>query len=187
MPRFKIKKREFLTKPSSFAKLGVLIAVSGLIIWINVQSNRKTGIGNRGDQNNGAVGEVAGAVSQRAEAGEQPTKVQTSLERIIGKADDFETLLKTGKEFLDRGEFDGAILAFERASEVAPDYRDVWYLLGFSRLKKFEQTPSMEDTTPTVNDADRAVIALTRAQAIDPQSETVKELLNIAKQAQSRQ
>lgn len=192
--------REFLTKPASWAKLGVVLVVVLMLVWINLKSDHKDHVKSNAKTND-KTGIVAGVSSLRAEVEEKPksensppvkidkpapqnnvpTSTQTAIEKIIGNASDLKTLLTAGKGFLDQNRLDEAKLAFERATEVAPNYRDIWYLLGYTELKKYQQNPSQINDTTTISALDRAIIALTRANALDPQAQNVKDLLEFAK------
>lgn len=184
-------KRQFLTKPTSWAKLGVLLLISALIVWFNLRPQKKAsdipvvpdnggqvaGEETKREQENPVVPVIKDEPVETAQDS-GPTKAQTAVERIIGKTDDLETLLKAGKKFLDEGNFDNAIIAFERTTEIVPDYRDTWYLLGYSYLKKYQQNPNLV-VENGFSDIELARFALERAKTLDPQDKDTADLLEI--------
>lgn len=115
-----------------------------------------------------------------------PTKAQIAMQAIVGDNQDLQTLLSTGKQNLDANKLDVAELAFRRATEVTPDYRDAWYLLGFACLKEFEQNPVVQLPDYAISKIDWAVIALTHAHSLDPIAQDVTDLLATAKATQEK-
>jgi cytoskeletal protein RodZ len=110
-----------------------------------------------------------------------PTTAQTKTENLIGSDSDINLILQEGKKYLDSSQLDKADTLFTRATEVEPEYRDAWYLLGYTYLKEFEKNSVLNPTSLTF--AQKAVVVLTRAHAIDPVADNVNSLRSIAKKA----
>jgi hypothetical protein len=122
------------------------------------------------------------ASTQENPPSNQPTKAQLDTTKLIGASniDDLQTLLENGKKYLDNNQLTQADTLFTRATEVAPEYRTAWYLLGYTQLKEYEKTPTNQDS---LSFAQKAVITLTRAHTIDPLADNVNSLLKTAQLA----
>ena len=198
--------RQFLTKPSSWAKLIVGFAIVGLVVWFNVMPDRKSKIENR----KSTSGQVAGAqtqddsimnqelsiknIQENNNQGEQKEtqieglppiefpipQINSDLDKTILASEDIRLLFKTGSDALDKEDLNLAQLAYIRITQIAPEYKDAWYYLGYSYLKKFEIEPIIKYANPAPTNLDWAIVALNRAHLIAPQSEPIIQLLKKA-------
>jgi len=208
-------KRQFLTKPSSWAKIGVIISVVIVLFVVNRSPQNAPAK----DQAHPAVepqpvaptpvqetqkdtqGVIAGVESVRdakpppqpkeeiktePQQPPQPSKAQVAMQAILGDEQELEPLLVLGKKYLDEERLDSAELAFIRATEVAPQYRDAWYLVGFTALKEFQKDPIIKSPDYAVSKLDLAIIYLKRAQTLDPLAQNVKDLLKTAQDIQAQ-
>ncbi len=215
--------RGFLTKKSSWFKLGSFGLVIIFLVWLAVKPNspqtkNQTALNDKG-------GKVAGVETTRNNAptnsdqtdkstysnpapsdhisgggdetdtktttntpqtetnSNEPSLAQQATTKLIGSdnSSDLESILKSGKLYLDQNKLTQADSLFTRATEVAPEYRDAWYLLGYTQLKEFEQ--SKELPINNLNFAQKALISLTKAHTIDPLADNVNQLLNTAQKA----
>ena len=125
---------------------------------------------------------VLGAESAREE---KPILIQS-----IEKSEDFLTLFKAGKDFLESGKLELAIASLERAVELKPDFRDGHYLLGYAYLKSYEATGDYFVDNPSdiaeKTNLEKAELSLLRARKLDPQSEKILELIEKIKQAKNK-
>lgn len=214
-------KRQFLTKPSSWAKMGVIVSVVIVLFIVNrspqsvpAQNTAQTAESQPGapqpvaEVTPDAEGVVAGVESVRdiqptpePEAVKKtqpeipktqpdqppaPSKAQVAMQAILGDDQELQPLLVLGKKYLDEERLDTAELAFMRATEVAPEYRDAWYLVGFTALKEFQKNPVVQSPDFTVSKLDLAIIYLKHAKTIDPLAQNVKDLLKSAQDIQSK-
>ena len=217
------KPREFLTKPSSWAKLIVGFGIVGLMVWFNVKPNRKSitakgGIPQSENIINGGTienpqsnsGQVAGAQDNRIDNSELiipdeekdsqakqktvefeglpqvefpiPKDTNSELNKTILASDDIKLLFKTGSDALDNNDLDLAQLSYIRITQIAPEYKDAWYFLGYTYLKKFERDPVIKYADPAPTNLNWAIVALNRAHLIAPQSDPITQLLNNAQE-----
>ncbi len=100
-------------------------------------------------------------------------QIQTLRQRVLAKNDPYE-LVNFGKNFLAAGNPEFAITALERATELAPKFRDGWYLLGYAELQMANETSGKDHTEHLAS----AKAALRKAFAIDPRHEPTNDLLN---------
>jgi tetratricopeptide (TPR) repeat protein len=113
---------------------------------------------------------------------QEKAKIHTDLEeqgqllknRLAEKSNPLE-LVSIGRKLLAAGNPEFAALALERATTVAPAYRDGWYLLGYSYL----QLASSSHTPPEDQNSylAQATKALQKAKAIDPGHKLTNDLL----------
>ncbi|NCN24999.1 tetratricopeptide repeat protein [Candidatus Berkelbacteria bacterium] len=109
------------------------------------------------------------------------------LIQSIEKSDDFFTLFKAGKSFLESGKLELAIASLERVVELKPDFRDGHYLLGYTYLKSYEATGDYFVDNPSdiaeKTNLEKAELSLLRARKLDPKSAKILELIDKIKQA----
>lgn len=197
-----MSKRQFLTKPSSWAKLFVGFGIVGLMVWVNINPGRKSKIENRKPTS----GQIAGAQDNRitnnevritdnpgntSQEAQPPAEIEglpavdfpipksagSELDKTILASNDIRLLFDTGSGALAKNDFNLAQLAYIRITQIAPEYKDAWYYLGYSYLKKFESDPIVKYADPAPTNLDWAIVALNRAHLIAPLSDHITELL----------
>jgi tetratricopeptide (TPR) repeat protein len=188
--------RQFLTQPSSWAKLGSVVALFLVLIWLNSRSaTPSVAVKHEAGQVAGVqdvrtdpvstekpvVEEPQAAVTEEPESSE-PTAAQKEVDKILGTSNyTVATLLAQGQNYLDKGDLGPAENFYKRATEISPEYRDAWYLLGFTYLKEYQKNPV--SSAFSMSKGQWAVVSLTKAATIDPLSKDVKDLLAIAQKA----
>lgn len=201
------KPRQFLTKPSSWAKLFVGFGIVGLIVWANINPARKSKIENKKSPS----GQVAGAQSDRItnnevritdkpeninQEAQPPAEIEglptidfpapksdgSQLDKTILASNDVRLLFDTGSNALAKNDFTLSQLSYIRLTQIAPEYKDAWYYLGYLYLKKFESDPIVKYADPAPTNLDWAIVALNRAHLIAPLSDPVTELLGKAEE-----
>ena len=108
------------------------------------------------------------------------------LIQSIEKSNDYLTLFKAGKDFLAQGKLELAIASLERVVKLKPDFRDGFYLLGYTYLKSYEATGDYFSDLPIDGEKtnlEKAELSLLRARKLDPKSEKILLLLDKIKQA----
>jgi Flp pilus assembly protein TadD len=111
----------------------------------------------------------ASGLEMRAQA---DSKSLTHFREQIEQKDDAITLVVMGKNFLSSDSTPYAIIALERATEVNPNYRDAWYLLGYAYVQSLA-LPEVD----RMSHAEKAKIALETARTIDPTHQPTIDLL----------
>lgn len=96
--------------------------------------------------------------------------------RIEEKNDPLE-LINIGRKFLSAGNPTFAIIPLEKATELSPDFRDGWYLLGYSYLQAANEIIEPKKVSDKEELKEKAVAALKAAQKIDPAHEPTEILL----------
>ncbi|MCL5407284.1 MAG: hypothetical protein M1429_02200 [Patescibacteria group bacterium] len=86
-------------------------------------------------------------------------------EQIVAQTDTYQAT-KLGIKFTQAQNDDLALLAFQKATDLDPTYRDGWVWRGYSELKN--------------NQSQNAVASLKKAEEIDPINPRTYELLTIA-------
>ena len=189
------QQRQFLTQRSSWIKLGIMALVVAMVFWINIKPADKVPVADNKSQNQPSQttdqgGKVAGVETQKEEPKKPEASVpvssvnsdppKTKFEGLVDQSNDFNNLLDIGKKYVDEQDFEKARVVYLRATKIAPNYRDVWYMLAFSELKLYEKNP-VDNPENTLSYATWAYFHLKRANTLDPLAENVKQLLEIAK------
>lgn len=96
------------------------------------------------------------------------------VEKKVSAYEDPIQLVTFGRKFLSAGNPHFAIVPLERATALQSDYRDAWYLLGYS------YSQAANDTTDPIakqQALEKAAEALQAAKAIDPEHQLTNDLL----------
>ncbi|MFY9484538.1 MAG: hypothetical protein WAP74_02855 [Patescibacteria group bacterium] len=105
-------------------------------------------------------------ISRPAEPEKIPEQPKLDVPAYVTESQDSRGLVLGGRKFVEEGKLELAEVAFKRATEVDPKFRDAWLHLGIIRLalrKNFE-----------------AEVALRRAKAVDPlHTETYRQLIKL--------
>lgn len=108
-------------------------------------------------------------------------QVEMLRSRIDAQTDPIR-LLDMGQTFLSSHHPDFAIVALEKATELKPDLRDGWYLLGYSHIEASNQiSPDTTNAALTSRKAQhlaKARAALLEAHQLDANHEPTNQLLN---------
>jgi len=99
------------------------------------------------------------------------------LEANIENKNDPLALVGLGQKLLDNGDAESAIIPLERATQIKSNYRDAWYLLGYSYIKADLDTQSEVAVTHPIAYRQQAKKALEKAHTIDPGHEPTNHLL----------
>jgi tetratricopeptide (TPR) repeat protein len=98
-------------------------------------------------------------------------------ERVAANNDAIE-LVNMGRKFLSAGNPRFAIVPLEKAVEIRSDYRDSWYLLGYSYIQAAnELRTDVHKVVQRQELLQKAVVALQKAKSIDPSHEATNDLL----------
>lgn len=118
---------------------------------------------------------VQRSIEQLREAeNDQIDKVE---ERVAANNNALE-LVNMGRKFLTAGNPRFAIVPLEKAVDLRSDYRDGWYLLGYSYIQAANELRT--DVRKVVQRQEllqKAVVALQKAKSIDPSHEATTNLL----------
>lgn len=112
---------------------------------------------------------LASSIAENANA--DPERITLLKERIAEKKDPIE-LVAMGRSFLSSGGANYAIVVLEQATVLSPNYRDAWYLLGYSYAQLMTQPGS--DSSDL---ARKAKEALEKSRLIDPNHQPTSDLL----------
>lgn len=99
------------------------------------------------------------------------------VEAKIQTQDDPVALVRLGQKFLNGGDARSAVIPLERAARLKPNYRDAWYLLGYSYIKA--DLDAAANPAPAGRPAYRqqAKKALEKARSLDPTHAPTNQLL----------
>lgn len=99
------------------------------------------------------------------------------VQKKVNEKDDPVELFEFGRKFLETGNARYAIVALERAVKLKSDFRDAWYLLGYSYTKLATDLNRPTDATERQINLDKALAALNQAHAIDPNHHPTNDLI----------
>lgn len=216
-----LKGSRFLTKRSSWVKLGLFLCLVVVLVWFGFKpdnhSKKQVALNDKNGKvagiestrpakdltNNPNTATPNGTINDHVSGGgdsdtvlttdqidpnppvisqiSTQTKAEIASLKLIGNSDNFELILEQGQQYLAKNKLSQADTLFTRATEIEPEYRDAWYLLGYTQLKEYEA--QNKNNISTASFAQKAFLTLTRAHTIDPQAKNVSDLLAVAKEA----
>lgn len=106
------------------------------------------------------------------------TAIREQLEIIEQKTDTNANtleLVEFGRKFLAAGNPRFAIIPLERATQLKDNFRDAWYLLGYSYAQLSQETSGTTEKRTVIM---KALAALEQARQLDPLHQPTNDLIS---------
>jgi tetratricopeptide (TPR) repeat protein len=98
-----------------------------------------------------------------------------TIRKVKADQEDETAAVKLSKELIEDGEFQYAVIAAEKATNIDGKYRDAWLYLGIANLKAIKMLELTDSSRKLYKE--KAEKALSKAKSLDPEYQPTKDYL----------